>query len=228
MGVNSLPKTVTRQRHDCDLNPGPSAPESSMLTTRLPSHPSSIAICISHWQRNSFQFGAHTDALQQTAFSSILTHIRCTPNMLAIARRDELLRLSKESFKFSCWWRTVFREANKCKNSEGQQMYKNTHTHLFNGSLSRTTWVSQQQKGKTIWILLKQETASGIGISWAICKFTPHSRQITMSAPHCSVFYRLDALPDAQPTASKHWRQSKHWSNNWKINCMNCSLNTAR
>jgi len=40
MGVNSLPNTVTRQRRDCDLNPGPSAPESSMLTTRLPSHPS--------------------------------------------------------------------------------------------------------------------------------------------------------------------------------------------
>jgi len=37
--VNSLPKTVTRQSSDCDLNPGPSAPESSMLTTRLPSHP---------------------------------------------------------------------------------------------------------------------------------------------------------------------------------------------
>ena len=36
MGVNSLPKTVTRQRRDCDLNPG--SPESSMLTTRLPSH----------------------------------------------------------------------------------------------------------------------------------------------------------------------------------------------
>jgi len=39
MGVNSLPKTVTRQRRDCDLNPGPSARESSTLTTRLPSHP---------------------------------------------------------------------------------------------------------------------------------------------------------------------------------------------
>ena len=38
MSVNSLPKTVTRQRRDCDLNPGPSAPESSTLTTRLPSH----------------------------------------------------------------------------------------------------------------------------------------------------------------------------------------------
>jgi len=36
--VNSLPKTVTRPRRGCDLNPGPSAPESSTLTTRLPSH----------------------------------------------------------------------------------------------------------------------------------------------------------------------------------------------
>ena len=42
MGVNSLPKTVTRQRRDCDLNPGPSAPESSTVTTRLPSHPSQV------------------------------------------------------------------------------------------------------------------------------------------------------------------------------------------
>ena len=31
-----------------------------------------------------------------------------------------------------------------------------------------------------------------------------HSRQITMPAPHRSVFYRPDALPAAQPTASKH------------------------
>ena len=37
--MNSLPKTVTRQHHDCDLNLGPSAPVSSTLTTRLPSHP---------------------------------------------------------------------------------------------------------------------------------------------------------------------------------------------
>jgi len=43
MGVNSLPKTVTRQRRGCDLDPGPSAPESSTLTTRLPSHRRSFA-----------------------------------------------------------------------------------------------------------------------------------------------------------------------------------------
>jgi len=35
MGVNSLPKTVSRQRRDCDLNTGPSAPEYSTLTTQL-------------------------------------------------------------------------------------------------------------------------------------------------------------------------------------------------
>jgi len=40
--VNSLPKTVTRQHRGCDLNPGLSAPESSMLTTRLQSHPGPI------------------------------------------------------------------------------------------------------------------------------------------------------------------------------------------
>ena len=53
---------------------------------------------------------------------------------------------------------------------------------------------------------------SGNGISWAICKSAPHTRQTTMPAPHHSVFYSPDALPAAQPTASKHWRQAK---NNW-------------
>jgi len=38
MGVDSLPKALTRQRRSCDLNSGPSAPESSTLTTPLPSH----------------------------------------------------------------------------------------------------------------------------------------------------------------------------------------------
>ena len=38
MSVNSLPKTVKRQRRDCDLNSGSSAPEFSALATRLPSH----------------------------------------------------------------------------------------------------------------------------------------------------------------------------------------------
>ena len=84
-------------------------------------------------------------------------------------------------------------------------MDTHTHTQPFNGPLSRTTRVSRHQKG---WILLKQETVSGSGISWAICKSAPQSRQITTSAPHHSVFYRPDALPATQPTASKHWRKT--------------------
>ena len=46
MGVNSLPKIVTRQRRGCDLNPGPSAPESGTLTTRLPRYPHSIIVVL--------------------------------------------------------------------------------------------------------------------------------------------------------------------------------------
>ena len=61
-----------------------------------------------------------------------------------------------------------------------------------------------------MWILLKQETLSGSGISWAICKSAPRSRQITTPAPHHSVFYRPDAFPVAQ-------RQSTLGSGCWKM-----------
>ena len=56
--------------------------------------------------------------------------------------------------------------------------------------------MSRYQKGKPIWILLKQETVSGSGIGWTICKSAPCSRQITMPAPHNSVFTgRMPFLP---------------------------------
>ena len=82
-----------------------------------------------------------------------------------------------------------------------------THTRLTALFPGLPRWAGTR-KVKPIWILLKQETMSGSGISWAICKSAPRSRQITMPAPHHSVFYRPDALPDAQLTASKHWRQT--------------------
>ena len=68
-------------------------------------------------------------------------------------------------------------------------------------------WASTR-KVKPIWISLKLEIVSGSGISWAMCRSAPCSRQITTPAPHHSVFYRPDALPAAQPTASMHWRHS--------------------
>ena len=77
---------------------------------------------------------------------------------------------------------------------------KHTHTHtrltaLFPGLPG---WAGTR-KVKPIWILLEQATMSGSGISWAICMSAPRSRQITMPAPHHSVFYRPDAfLPPNQ------------------------------
>ena len=59
-------------------------------------------------------------------------------------------------------------------------------------------------KVKPIWILLEQETVSGSGICWAICKSAPRSRQTTTQVPHHSVFYRPDALPAAQPQRQSH------------------------
>jgi len=58
MGVNSLPKSVTRQLHDCDLNPGSSVPESSTLTTWLPSH-STITVT-SFFQRVAYKKATKT------------------------------------------------------------------------------------------------------------------------------------------------------------------------
>ena len=86
-----------------------------------------------------------------------------------------------------------------------QFSYTHTHTRLTALFPGQPRWAGTR-KVKPIWILLKQETVSGSGISWAICKSTPCSKQITTPAPHHSVFYRPDALPAAQPTASKHWR----------------------
>jgi len=70
--------------------------------------------------------------------------------------------------------------------------------------MKRLFYNADYQKGKTNLDFTEQETVSGSGISWAMCKSAPRSRQITTPAPHHSVFYRLDALSAAQPKASKH------------------------
>jgi len=67
--------------------------------------------------------------------------------------------------------------------------------------MSGTTQVSLYQKGKTNLDLLKQETVSGNGISWAICKYVPRHRQITMPAPNHSSFLQT-GCPSSCPTNS--------------------------
>jgi len=87
--------------------------------------------------------------------------------------------------------------------------YANIHTHTRLTALCPGLPGSAgTRKAKTIWILLKQETVSGSGISWAICKSAPHSRQITTPAPHRSVFTGwMPFLPPNQQRQSTEGEQ---------------------
>jgi len=93
--------------------------------------------------------------------------------------------------------------------TELTKTHTHTHTHLT-ALCPELPGSAGTRKVKPIWILLKQETVSGSCIRWAICKSAPRSREITTPVPHHSVFYRPDALPAAQPTASKYWRQKQY------------------
>ena len=75
------------------------------------------------------------------------------------------------------------------------------------------------ERQKPIWILLKQETVKGSGISRDICKSAPRSRQVTMPAPHRSVFLQA-GCPSCCPTNSvkalktcvAYWQLIRHLS----------------
>ena len=76
-----------------------------------------------------------------------------------------------------------------------------THTRLTALCSGLPGWAGTRRV-KPIWILLKQETVSGI--SWAICKCAPRSRLITTPALHHSVG-RQEGHPACKKlTASKH------------------------
>jgi len=91
------------------------------------------------------------------------------------------------------------------------QPHTHTHTHTINTTtlhLIKTAFSpgqSRHQKGKSFWILLKQDM---MGWQWhqldhmqIICsslQTNNHSNTSPLS------FYRPDALPDTQPAVSKH------------------------
>jgi len=85
--------------------------------------------------------------------------------------------------------------------------YNITHTHPFNGPFSGTTQVSRYQKGRTN---LDFTEARDSEWQWhqlghmQVCTLLQTDNHAS-TPPLC--FYRPDALPAAQPTASKHWRQ---------------------
>ena len=70
--------------------------------------------------------------------------------------------------------------------------HTHAHTHSFNGPFAGTTQVSQYQRGKTT---LDVTEARDSEWQW---------HQLGHMQVCTSVFYGPDALPAAQPTASKH------------------------
>jgi len=78
-----------------------------------------------------------------------------------------------------------------------------THTRLSVLCPGLPRWAGTR-KVKPIWILPKHETVSGSGISWAICKSAPRSRQIPCQHPITQFFTGLmPFLPPYQQHQSK-------------------------
>ena len=129
-------------------------------------------------------------------------------------RQQRTAKVDQNTAKDSQWgtrWWKAFRnsgtlkancaELHTCRPTVGYcGLHTHTHTRLTALFPGLSGWAGTR-KVKPIWILLKQETVSGSGISWAICKFAPRSRQITTPATHHSVFLQA-GCPSCRPTNS--------------------------
>ena len=85
-----------------------------------------------------------------------------------------------------------------------------THTYPFNGPLSWTTWVSQYQKDKTNLDFTEARDSEWQWHQLGCMQVCTSLQTDNHASTHHSVFYRPDALPATQPTASKHWRDAHH------------------
>ena len=85
-----------------------------------------------------------------------------------------------------------------------------TTLYPFNSLFSRTAWVSQYQKGKTSLDLNRARVDGVLGLQWHQLVHVPTVCTALETDNHTNNpsfnFYSLDALPDAQPTVSKHRR----------------------
>ena len=82
---------------------------------------------------------------------------------------------------------------------------KHTHTHTFNGHFPGLPRWASTRKVKPIWVLLKQETVSGSGISWTVCKSAPHhSVFLQAGCPSCHLTNSIEALKANRSAPQNH------------------------
>jgi len=125
-------------------------------------------------------------------------HNRIIPRSLELTMA-QCMRLSvssQSSIELAGWIELVF-----SMEASFDLSYTHTHTHLTALCPGWLTRWAGTRKVKPIWILLKQETLSGSGISWDICMSAPCSRQITMPTSYHSVFLQA-GCPSCRPTNS--------------------------
>ena len=154
-------------------------------------------------------------AADRSVVLSILQHFSLVAAMYFVLR-SVVRQTWFKSFIASSWWLESCITSNLTYEVTTLWHYTNrfiiiiiirdTHTHPFNGPLSRTTRVSRYQKGKT-----NLDFTEARDSGWQrhqlghmqVC--TSLQTDNHASTPPLS-FYRPDALPTAQRTASKHWR----------------------
>jgi len=85
-----------------------------------------------------------------------------------------------------------------------------THTHTHTRSMALCPGLpgsASTKKEKPIWILLKQETVSGSGFSWAKCKSAPCSRQIPHQ--HLTAQFFTGRMPFVSPNQQRQSTEGK-------------------
>ena len=113
--------------------------------------------------------------------------------LLLAEKRWKQIRICSVDCGGQFCWHSVWRSAVTRSAATGHCIY----THPFNSFCPGLLGWAGTRKVKPICILLKQKTVSGSGICWVICKSAPRSRQITMPAPHRSIF--IDRMPFLSP-----------------------------
>jgi len=79
--------------------------------------------------------------------------------------------------------------SRECSNHSVLQLLLHSFNSLFfQDNPGKPAPEKQKHSGRTNLDLLEQEIVSGSGISWAICKSAPHSRQITIQHPITQFF----------------------------------------
>ena len=108
--------------------------------------------------------------------------------------------------RLTCSWSPAF-----CSDSGLVQWYARTYTHTFNGpfpGISRWAGTSQVKTNSDFNEARDSEWPTVWHQLGHMQVYTSLQADNHASTSTLSVFYRPDALPAAQPTASKHWRHS--------------------